>query len=192
MPLAAAELQPAIVGLVAEPNPAPSLAVTPESEGFMVSNPLSIPFVKPAAVGYRLIPDGLQSDTKPFSDRDYTITEAPDYLKPFTRLQTKMADKGFADDRFRIVLSAARPVYVFIALDERLLDTFERNGTPAWLEGFRPAGGKITTNDPLMERSSSAFLVFAKQYPQGQIALGPCCADPNWNGMYFAFFAETP
>ena len=103
-----------------------------------------------------------------------------------------MADKVFVDDRFRIVLSAARPVYLFLALDERLLATFDRNGTPGWLEGFRPAGGKITTNDPITKESSSAFLVFVKQYPNGHIVLGPCCADPNWNGMYFAFFAETP
>ena len=78
----------------------------------------------------------------------------------------------------------AAPCLVFVALDDNSFDTYERHGTPSWLQEFRPTGRQIATD-------RATYAVFAKQVPSGRIALGPPCLDANANAMYFAFFAET-
>jgi len=187
------KLSPAKVELLAEPNMTMPLAIyDPQYANFKVGNPLSIPFVKVAKEPYRVIPDGLTNGAKPFSDREYAITALPERLSKLTLVQTKMADKVWVDSRFGIVLSASRPVYLFLAIDERMLATFEKSGTPGWMQEFAPTGEKIVTDDPLMKLTENAgFLVFVKKCPAGRIVLGPCCADPNYNSMYVPFFADA-
>lgn len=188
-------LSPAKVELLAGPDLTHGLATFKLQDftmpvDFIPTNSKSDPFVKKEQEGYRIVPDGIKKGSNPFSDRDYKITLLPERLGNLTLLQTKMGHKGIVDARFGILLSVSRPVYLFLAIDERVLSTFEGFGTPIWMQEFAPTGEKIVTDDPVMKETSSGYLVFVKQCPSGRIVLGPCCANPFNNAMYFAFFAQ--
>lgn len=183
------KLLPAKVELLARPDLTRALAMfDPDHK---VTNPLTEPFVKKAEEDYRVIPAGLTKGAKPFSDRNYAITVVPDRLAGLTQLQTRMSHKSIIDGRFGIVLSAARPVQLFIAVDERMLTTFVETGTPTWMQDFAPTGDKIFTDDPLMKATETGYLIFVKKCPAGRIVLGPCGANPKSNSMYFIFVAEA-
>lgn len=184
-----AKLQPAKAELLARPDLTRALAMfDPEHK---VTNPLTEPFVKKAEEDYRVIPAGLAKGAKPFSDRSYAITVVPGRLAGLTQLQTRMSHKSIIDGRFGIVLSVARPVYLFMAIDERMLTTFVETGAPAWMQDFAPTGDKIFTDDPLMKATETGYLIFARKCPAGRIVLGPCGANPKSNSMYFVFVAEA-
>lgn len=183
------KLLPAKVELLARPDLSRALALfDPDHK---VTNPLTEPFVKKTDEDYRVVPSGLVKGAKPFSDRNYTITVLPDRLAGLTQLQTRMSHKSIVDGRFGIVLSVARPAYLFVAMDERMLNNFVETGIPSWMQDFAPTGDKILTDDPLMKATEVGYLVFAKKCPAGRIVLGPCGADPKYNSMYFVFAAEA-
>ncbi|MEQ2009280.1 MAG: hypothetical protein ABMA26_21065 [Limisphaerales bacterium] len=183
------KLLPAKVELVAGPDLTRALALfDPDHK---VTNPLTEPFVKKADEDYRVVPSGLVKGAKPFSDRNYTISVLPDRLAGLTQLQTRMSHKNIIDGRFGIALSVARPVYLFVAMDERMLKTFAQTGTPSWMQDFAPTGDRILTDDPLMKATESGYLIFVKKCPAGRIVLGPCGANPKYNSMYFTFLAEA-
>ncbi len=152
------------------------------------------PGVSPSATqgdaGYRVVPAGLKPGARPYSDREYAIRDLPEGLSGLSLLQTRMGHKGVVDGRFSVVVSAARPCYVFVAIDERALRTYKRHGTPSWLEEFAPTGHRIKTDEPVMSRGDGAYRVFVRKAPAGRIALGPPGMDETANAMYFAFFAE--
>ena len=106
-------------------------------------------------------------------------------------LQTKMQHKAVLDGRFAVLLSAAKPCWVFVAVDERAFEIYKEHGVPAWLQEFTPTGHRLAT-DTGHGRENAGYQVFVKKASAGRIALGPPC---NWvasaNTMYFAFFAEA-
>jgi hypothetical protein len=195
-PLIHTKYTPANVKLLAGPDLAHRLATfelpgMPGAVDYVPTNPQVVPLLTKSEESYRILSGGLMRDAKPYSDREYKITTMPERFQNLTLLQTKMGHKGIIDARFSVLLSVSKPVFLFLAVDERALKSFEEFGTPAWMQEYSPTGDKIFTDEPVMKATSAGYSVFVKQFQPGQIALGPGCGHPNYNAMYFAFFAEA-
>jgi thiol-disulfide isomerase/thioredoxin len=154
------------------------------------TNPRHMPYIKKDEPTYQILENGLRKGAKPFSDRNYKIRTMPDRLTGLTLLQTKMGHKGIVDERFSIRLSVPKPVYLFLAIDERALETYRQFDIPAWMQKYVPTGEKIFTDDSIMKQSNSGYRVFVKPYPGGTMTLGPAAMNPSRTTMYFAFMAE--
>jgi hypothetical protein len=161
-----------------------------DGKNYVALNPALATF-QGGDVGYRLVNDGLKVGALPYGDRKYSIQTLPSELTGLPLLVTKMAHKGIADSRYAIGLSCEKPCYVFVALDERALETFKKIGAPAWLQEYSPTDWRIETDDPLMSESKVGYVVFGRKAPAGRILLGAPAMDTNLNAMYFAFFAEA-
>jgi hypothetical protein len=184
-----AKLQPAKLDILSRPDLSRALALfDPDHK---VTNPAIEPFVQKADEDYRVVPDGMAKGAKPFSDRKFVINELPARLTGLTQVQLRMSHKSVVDGRFGLILSAARPTLLFLAVDERMIGTFRQQGTPSWMQEFAPTGDRITTDDPLMKAQGMGYLVFVRTCPAGRIALGPAGADPKFNSMYMAFAAAA-
>jgi len=187
-------LSPAAVKLVKGPESFRKFALLQAGENAPSSNyvPGSLEsFIPSEDTGYRVVDSGLKEGAQPYGDRKYKFTKLDAPFTGLTLLQTKMGHKAILDGRYSIVLSAAKPCYVLVAIDERALDTYKKHGTPAWLEEFMPTGHKLATDEPVMNQMGASYLVFVKQVAAGRIALGPPCLDVDINSMYFAFFAQA-
>ncbi len=189
-------LSPAVVKLVRGPESFRKFAllqtgVNAPSSNYVPSNPSLEPFIPSEDTGYLVVDSGLKEGAQPYGDRKYKFKTLDTPFAGLTLLQTKMGHKATVDGRYSIVLSAAKPSYVFVAIDDRALDTYKKHGTPAWLEEFMPTGHKLATDDPIMNRVGASYLVFVKQVAAGRIVLGPPCMDADYNAMYFAFFAQA-
>jgi hypothetical protein len=189
-------LSPAPVTLVAGPDGSRGFALLQTgaeapSANFVPSNPQSQPFVSAEDTGYRVVAGGLKEGALPYGDRKYKVQKLDAAFSGLALLQTKMGHKAVVDGRYAIVLSAAKPSYVLVAVDERALETYKKHGVPAWLQEFAPTGHKLATDDPVMADAGVGYLVFVRKAPAGRIALGPPCLDIDTNAMYFVFFAEA-
>jgi hypothetical protein len=157
---------------------------------FVPGRPDLLALVPEKDAGYALIPKGLRIGATPFGDRKYKVAKLPAALDGLTLLQTKMGHKGVADATYAITLSTAKPCLVFLALDERVIDTYKQHGTPSWLLEYAPTGEKLKTDDPVMAEADAAFAVYVRRCAGGRIVLGPPAMDVQFNAMYFAFFGE--
>ncbi len=133
---------------------------------------------------YRVVAGGLKVGAATYVDRAFSIGQLPQEFTGLTLLQTVLQHKSVLDGRFAIVLATAKPCFVFLAVDENALETYQAHGIPSWLQDFAPTGRQIVTD-------RANYPVFVKQAPAGRIALGPPCLNANSNAMYFAFFAEA-
>jgi hypothetical protein len=134
--------------------------------------------------GYRLVPGGLKVGASTYVDRTFSIAQLPEEFAGLTLLQTVLQHKPVVDERFVIELATAKPCWVFVAVDENALATYQQHGVPAWLQEYAPIGRQIVSD-------RANYPVFVKQAFPGRIALGPPCMDANANAMYFAFFSEA-
>jgi hypothetical protein len=158
--------------------------------GYVPTNPRAVPFIASKATGYRIRQGGLRAGAPPYGDRTYSIRGIPDALSGLTLLQTGMGHKAITDLRYAIVVSVAKPCYVFLAIDDRAIRRYGALGTPSWLEEYSPTGYAITTDEPLMADVGAVYRVFARKVSAGRVVLGPPCMDPDSNAMYFAFFGS--
>jgi hypothetical protein len=157
---------------------------------FVPGNPELKVFLPEKDSGYKVIPKGLNVGATTFGDRNYKVERLPTAFAGLTLLQTKAGHKAIVDATYTITVSAAKPCLVFLALDQRVLDTYTQHGTPGWLQEYAPTGEKIKTDDPIMADNSAEFLIFIRKSPGGRIVLGPPAMDIALNSMYFAFFGE--
>jgi hypothetical protein len=162
------------------------------SSNYVPSNPRLEPLIPSEDTGYHVVDGGLKEGAQPYGDRKYRLKKLDAPFTGLTLLQTKMGHKAILDGRYSILLSAAKTCYVFVAIDERALDTYKKHGTPAWLEEYRPTGHKLATDEPVMDQAGASYLVFVKQVAAGRIVLGPPCVDAAYNAMYFVFFGQAP
>lgn len=189
-------LRPAATTLTAVPNDTQKFALlqttdeTP-NDNFVPTNPTVAPLVVQEDSGYSVLAGGLKEGALPYRDRKYKIQELDAAFSGLTLLQTKAGHKAIVDGRFSIVLDSTKPCHVFVAIDQRALDTYKQHGTPTWLEEFAPTGKTIATDDPIMAQTKATYLVFVRSVPAGLIALGSPGLDLRHNSMYFAFFAEA-
>jgi len=158
---------------------------------FVPGNEELKPLIPEKDTGYMIVPKGLVVGAKTYGDRNYKIEVLPKQFAGLTLLQTKGGHKGIADITYAIVLTAAKPCLVFVALDQRVINTYTQQGTPGWLQEFAPTGEVIKTDDPLMAQTGAGFLVFVRKAAGGRIVLGTPSMDATSNSMYFAFFGET-
>jgi hypothetical protein len=189
-------LAPVAVRLLAAPETSRGFALIKTSEldpsdNFVPSRPDLVPFIAEKDTSYRVEPEGLKVAARPFGDRKYKLRDLPEALTGLTLLQTKMGHKSVVDGRFSVIVSVAKPCYVFLAVDERALGTYKKCGTPSWLQEYAPTGLKIATDEPVMSQAEAAFLVFVRKAPAGRVAFGPPSLDEDGNAMYFAFFAAA-
>ena len=183
-------LAPASVELVASPDRTRAFAL------LQIGDSVPSPDYKTSATynmpnqdtGYRLVPGGLKVGAPPYGDRTYKISKLDAPFAGLPLLQTKMGHKSVLDGRFSVVVAAAQPCLVFVALDERCLETYKAHGIPAWLQEFAPTGHKLTTDEPIMTERDASYLVFIKKAAAGRITFGPPCSSKGTT-MYFAFFA---
>lgn len=184
-----AKLQPAKLDILSRPDLSRALALfDPDHK---VTNPAIEPFVQKADEDYRVVAGGMVQGAKPYSDRKFVINQLPAKFAGLTQVQLRMSHKTVVDGRFGLVLTAARPTLIFIAVDERMLGTFGQQGAPSWMQEFAPTGDRIITDDPLMKAQEKGFLVFVRTCPAGRIVLGPAGADPKFNSMYMVFAAAA-
>ena len=190
------KLSPAPVVLVAAPDMRRGLVLLQTGDdippiNFVPSNPELLPFLPPQDSGYQVVPKGLKIGAAPFGDRKYLLDKLPPEFAGLTLLQTKMGHKAVLDGRYAIVVSSAKPCLIFIAMDERALETYKQHGAPAWLQEYSPTGHKIKSDEPIMAQTGSEYLVFVRKSPGGRIVLGPPAMDIQFNSMYFAFFGDA-
>jgi hypothetical protein len=140
--------------------------------------------------GYAVVPKGLVIGTTPFGDRKYKLSKIPKAFDGLTLLQTKMGHKAVVDATYSITVSAAKPCLAFLALDQRVIDTYMQHGTPGWLKEFVPTGETMKTDEPVMAEANAAYQIYVRPCAAGRIVLGPPSMDVQFNSMYFAFFGE--
>jgi hypothetical protein len=187
-------LSPAKVQLVSTPNRERRFATfelggRKGPQDYKTTNPVLRPFATVEEMDYRI--EKFSSDVMPWVDRKYRVESLPHTVKGLPLLRTRMGHKGIVDGRFALVLELKEPAYVFLAVDERAIDTYKRFGTPNWMRGFAPTGLRVVTDDPIMKQTSSGFAVFAKKAPKGELVLGPSSCNPYKDAMYFAFFGTA-
>jgi hypothetical protein len=141
--------------------------------------------------GYAIMPKGLTAGAKTYGDRNYKVEVLPKQFEGLTLLRTKGGHKAIADITYSIVLNSPKPCLVFVAIDQRVMETYTQHGTPGWLNEFEPTEEVIKTDDPLMAQTGAGFLVFIRKSAGGRIVLGPPSMDTSRNSMYFAFFGEA-
>jgi len=189
-------LTPVAVKLLAAPDGARKFALlkigdVDPSEDFVPGRPDLVPYIADEDTKYRVEPEGLKVGVRTFGDRKYKLKDLPQSLAGLTLLQTKMGHKSVVDGRFSVVVSVAKPCYVFLALDERALETYNTYGAPSWLQEYAPTGLKLATDEPVMNQAGASFLVFVRKVPRGRVAFGPPSMDEDSNAMYFAFFGAA-
>jgi len=189
-------LAPAEVKFLSGPDLQRGLIVLQTGEGtpppidFVPSNEEIKPFLPAKDSGYKIVPSGLKVGAVTFGDRNYKIEKLPPAFSGLTLLQTKAGHKGIADANYAITVTAAKPCLVFLALDQRVIDTYTQHGIPGWLQEYAPTGEQIKTDDPIMAQIDAQFLVFVRKSAGGRIVFGPPAMDIATNSMYFAFFGE--
>jgi len=188
-------LSPADVTLIAGPNMQRGMIVLQTGAeappvDFVPTNPELQAFLPAKDSGYQVIAKGLNVGAVPFGDRKYKIEKLPPAFAGLSLLQTKMGHKGIVDATYAIVVSAAKPCLVFVALDQRVLDTYSQHGTPSWLQEYAPTGEQIKTDDLIMAQTGAQYLVFVRRSAGSRIVLGPPAMDISLNSMYFVFFGE--
>jgi hypothetical protein len=184
-------LSPAAVDLVAGPDQARKFATLKigDREG-SADVSISPEFTAKVDTGYRIIPGGLKVGAPPFGDRTFKIDRLPAAISGLTLLQTKEGHKMIVDETYSVTLKAAEPCYVFVAIDEVGLKTYEEDGAPSWLEEFRPTGHRLVTDNPWQASANCGYLVFVKKAPAGRFVLGPP-GMREYGGGYFAFFSTS-
>ena len=150
------------------------------------------PYLEEAVTPYALSKEPLMVGSKVFSDRKYVITELPEALKDLPHLLTCATHKAVVDARYAILLETEKPIWVFLAIDDRAIKNYTALSTPSWLKEYSPTDYKITTDDPLMAKTQSRFQIYARKVPPGKFTLGPAALEMTGSSMYFAFFATAP
>ncbi len=83
----------------------------------------------------------LKAGEKPYSDREYTVTEVPRYLEGASFIQMAMNDK-YDTTQAALSFILKKEVILYVAYDQR------GNKIPAWLNGWKKTGDVIRTTDP--------------------------------------------
>lgn len=167
-------------------------SVSHETRGYVPPNPELAGYVKNPTNAYRLVPGGLLPGQPAYTDRAYVFTKIPPAFKGLTLLQTSMGHKAVASPEYKVALSASRPITVFVAVDERMLEFWnEQGGKPEWFQDYAPAHEKLLTDDLVMRQAQFGYEIFQKNFPPGEIVLGPPAGDDGNNAMYIVFFAEN-
>ena len=175
-------LSPVTVKVLAAPDGARGFALlkigdVDPSENFVPTRPDLVPYIADEDTGYRVEPEGLKVGVRAFGDRKYKLRVLPEALAGLTLLQTKMGHKSVVDGRFSVVVSVARPCYVFVAVDERVLETYKAHGTPSWLQEYAPTGLKLATDEPVMDQGECLVPRVRQEGPGGT---GPPSARLQW------------
>lgn len=122
-----------------------------ENTSLSVSNPM-------VSDSYEVIQNGVHSGAFAYVDRDYIITDFPDYLGEATYIRTRNDHKDRRDYHF-LSFEVNIDVTIYIAHDERILNK------PLWLANFTHTGDKLATSD-------ATFDIFAREFSAGPIILG--------------------
>lgn len=190
-------LKPVAVTLVVEPAVPDKLMRASSrleftSEIYRPSNPAVKPNVIAGSASCRISETGLAKGSQMFADRRYTIESFDPQFEGLSHLVTRMDDKAILDGRFSIIVNVDQPAIVFLAIDQRALDTWDVTGAPAWLHEYQPTGRLIRTDEPVMKSSGAAYAVFRRSVPAGRVAFGPPAMNPGKDAMYYAIFAADP
>ena len=145
-------------------------------------------YLRSEGFNYKIVPEGIKQGAMPYTDRTYTIQELPALANGLTLLQTKMGHKGIGDRAFSIVVATEKPAYLFLAIDERMIRQWQKDGTPEWVQDFGPTGYRIVTDDPTM-REERVYQIAARKVAASQIKLGPPWNHPQEDTSYSMYFA---
>jgi YVTN family beta-propeller protein len=128
------------------------------ASGVVVSN-LSVRDTANAGV-WSIVPNLQTGDTE-FGDRAYTFTSVPASLTGASWIRSANSSRAYAGTTLASFdISKAADVYV--GLDDRVTP-------PAWMSGWTNSGLKLTNS----ESPSKTFLLFRKNFPAGNVSLGP-------------------
>ena len=152
-----------------------------------VSNPAHI---RTSRADYNIIDKGLKNGSLPFTDRTFKVEFLPHELSNMTLLQTSMRHGGVDSSDFAIELSLKIGSFIFLAIDEQLIERWHKRGTPSWLNGYSLTEHRILTDEPSRKEKNLGYIVFGKRTNERNVKLGPPMGEPNLSSMYFAFFGQ--
>lgn len=139
---------------------------------------------------YAVVPQGLKIGARPYTDRQYVVTELPESLVGLTLLQTCNGHKARRGPEFEVTLSLPQASGVFLAVDGRVFTYWEATGVvPAWLKEYRVTQHRIFIAGVEPHRE---YKVLFKEVGPGRMTLGE---SGGWGGrrnnsMYFVFFCD--
>lgn len=116
-------------------------------------------------------------------DRTNTLIEYPAALTGAVLIPGANDDKRLTSPADYLTFTLARPSTVYVAFDARGKGSW----WPAWLTagGFEATGLTAKANDG----SSTLYNLFKKDYPAGQVVLGPNSGSSNDTASYFTIVA---
>lgn len=103
-----------------------------------------------------------------YTDRDYTITSVPAYLKGASFVQTAMDDKKNTSDTF-LTFFVKKDAIIYVGYDPR------GKAIPAWLNKWTKTGDYIGTTDP----GSNYLEVYSKLAKAGELYPSPLLLGGN-------------
>jgi len=137
------------------------------AKGMAVSNP--------SRSEYRL---ALFQPRKPgYMDRDYQISQAPEYLNGAVQILTSNNDKTAVDDVF-LTFELRGAATVYVAFDKGISEL------PGWLSDWK------TTGDQVSDSRSTAYQLYSKRTLGGRFSLGSNRGGMDDN-MYLVFIAPS-
>lgn len=121
---------------------------------------------------------GLFSAPKPgYADRDYQVTQAPDYLNGAVQILTSNNDKTAVDDVF-LTFELRGAATVYVAFDKGIANP------PGWLADWKSTGDQVT------DSRSTAYQLYSKRTIGGRFSLGSNKGGMD-NNMYLVFITPN-
>ena len=114
--------------------------------------------------------NGLAAGKRHYTDRDYRILQVPPELDGLPFLRTANNDDRRLVERL-VSFRTDSDITLFVGVDARSTESL------AWmkvgqLDGFQDTGMQLVSDDPTLK-------IYAKQYPAGEVSLGPNLNKPN-------------
>ena len=164
----------------APPKPEPELESFPEPAPAADPAPVTpLPLIASMSAGLEL--GRLAPGQQVYADRPFVYESVPDAYLDLTCIRTRNDFKSI-ETSFDLELS--RDADLFVAHDERI------KRKPAWLDGFRRTGDRLTVNEGGEEQNVVGYEIFVKELPNGRVTLGankPPKAKKKRVSMYVAF-----
>ena len=128
---------------------------------------------------YTYYVNGFNNGAKMYIDREYTISDFPDYLKNGEYIETRNGDKTNADNTF-LKFDVTKKANVYVAFDSRA------TGLPTWLSSWEKQNEQVNTTD-------TTFDLYKKSNFEGNLQLGGNASTGSSNAlsMYFVIAKET-
>jgi hypothetical protein len=123
----------------------------------------------------------LQAGAIQYGDRGYTLTTVPAALTGAAWIRTAMASKAYTGSP-TATFTISQQATVYVALDTRIAPP------PAWIDGTWTNTGLTLTDS--QAAGHNTFVLYAKAFPAGSVALGPNSATGATGVNMYSIFVQ--